>query len=119
VKEVVWHEVAHWLGYSEGEVKELGLATLSEPVAYETARKPENRANNVETYEPIPDRSEESGAAEEQPLRCLRCYSAEITCSELNRFVTYPGTWLNAVPVRAKICTCKSCGYQWDDEDSC
>jgi predicted Zn-dependent protease with MMP-like domain len=25
VKEVVWHEVAHWLGHSEEEVKELGL----------------------------------------------------------------------------------------------
>ncbi|HKF03302.1 MAG TPA: metallopeptidase family protein [Candidatus Sulfotelmatobacter sp.] len=25
VKRVVWHEVAHWLGHDEGEVKELGL----------------------------------------------------------------------------------------------
>jgi predicted Zn-dependent protease with MMP-like domain len=39
VKEVVWHEVAHWLGYSEGEVKELGLATLSLPVGDGTPRK--------------------------------------------------------------------------------
>lgn len=29
VKQVVWHEVAHWLGHSEEEVKELGLSTLS------------------------------------------------------------------------------------------
>lgn len=25
VKEVVWHEVAHWLGHDEEQVKELGL----------------------------------------------------------------------------------------------
>jgi predicted Zn-dependent protease with MMP-like domain len=25
VKRVVWHEVAHWLGHDEGQVKELGL----------------------------------------------------------------------------------------------
>jgi predicted Zn-dependent protease with MMP-like domain len=29
VKEVVWHEVAHWLGHDEEEVKELGLTTLA------------------------------------------------------------------------------------------
>jgi predicted Zn-dependent protease with MMP-like domain len=28
VKEVVWHEVAHWLGHNEEEVKELGLSSL-------------------------------------------------------------------------------------------
>src|SRR6476659_7491783 len=26
VKQVVWHEVAHWLGHNEEEVKELGLS---------------------------------------------------------------------------------------------
>ena len=26
VKRVVWHEVAHWLGHDEEEVKELGLS---------------------------------------------------------------------------------------------
>ena len=26
VKRVVWHEVAHWLGHSEEEMKELGLS---------------------------------------------------------------------------------------------
>ena len=26
VKRVVWHEVAHWLGHNEQEVKELGLS---------------------------------------------------------------------------------------------
>ncbi len=37
VKEVVWHEVAHWLGYSEEEVRELGLATLSARARDETS----------------------------------------------------------------------------------
>jgi hypothetical protein len=32
VKEVVWHEVAHWLGHDEEQVKDLGLSTLSLPV---------------------------------------------------------------------------------------
>jgi predicted Zn-dependent protease with MMP-like domain len=31
VKEVVWHEVAHWLGHDEEGVKELGLSTLALP----------------------------------------------------------------------------------------
>ena len=31
VKEVVWHEVAHWLGHNEQEVKDLGLSTRSHP----------------------------------------------------------------------------------------
>lgn len=30
VKQVVWHEVAHWLGHNEEEVRELGLS-LSSP----------------------------------------------------------------------------------------
>jgi predicted Zn-dependent protease with MMP-like domain len=30
VKQVVWHEVAHWLGHDEEEVKELGLSRSGE-----------------------------------------------------------------------------------------
>src|SRR5713226_9733758 len=33
VKQVVWHEVAHWLGHNEDEVKELGLSLSVEGVA--------------------------------------------------------------------------------------
>jgi predicted Zn-dependent protease with MMP-like domain len=47
VKEVVWHEVAHWLGHDEEEVKDLGLATLSLPV--EVARRQrESQGNKVD-----------------------------------------------------------------------
>jgi predicted Zn-dependent protease with MMP-like domain len=123
VKEVVWHEVAHWLGHSEAEIKELGLETFSLPFGDGTPRKPENGsevdAENANADLRIPDGCEVSGEVQEQPLRCLKCYSADITCRELDRFVTRPGAWLNEpVPVRAKICTCKSCGYEWDDEDN-
>jgi predicted Zn-dependent protease with MMP-like domain len=33
VKQVVWHEVAHWLGHDEGEVKELGLSLNFKDIA--------------------------------------------------------------------------------------
>lgn len=33
VKQVVWHEVAHWLGHDEGEVKELGLSVNFSDIA--------------------------------------------------------------------------------------
>jgi len=124
VKEVVWHEVAHWIGYSEGEVKELGLATLSLPVGDRTSRKPVNKANifdagNPKTNDQMPDGSEESEETQEQPLRCLKCYSADVTCRELDKLVSSAGAWLHEpVPVLAKMCTCKSCGYEWDDEDN-
>jgi hypothetical protein len=47
VKEVVWHEVAHWLGHDEEDVKELGLSTLSLPVADVERRQLENKTNKV------------------------------------------------------------------------
>ena len=31
IKEVVWHEVAHWLGHDEEEVRKLGLSSRSHP----------------------------------------------------------------------------------------
>jgi predicted Zn-dependent protease with MMP-like domain len=123
VKEVVWHEVAHWLGHSEGEVKELGLGALSLPVGDGTPRKPDNQVNkldaeNAKTNLRISDGCE-SGEVHEQLLRCLKCYSADITCRELDKFMLPPGAWLNEpVPVRAKICTCKTCGHEWDDEEN-
>jgi len=124
VKEVVWHEVAHWLGLGEEEVRELGLATLSLPRGDGTPPKPENKLNDlgVETAkrnDRIPYGPEESVDAQEQPLRCLKCYSADITCRDLDKFMTRPGGWLSEpAAVRARICTCKSCGYEWDDEDN-
>lgn len=45
VKEVVWHEVAHWLGHDEEEVKDLGLSTLSRPVEDGKRRQLESKTN--------------------------------------------------------------------------
>jgi len=39
VKQVVWHEVAHWLGHDEGQVKELGLSLSFEDIAGNPHRK--------------------------------------------------------------------------------
>ncbi|MGO9862329.1 MAG: metallopeptidase family protein [Terriglobales bacterium] len=111
VKEVVWHEVAHWLGHDEEQVKELGLSALSRRVGGE--------ARNAVLPERIGDTTEDAEEAEEQPLRCLKCYSADVGCRELNRPMTPSGAWLSdPVFVRTKICTCKSCGYEWDDDDN-
>ena len=108
VKEVVWHEVAHWLGHSEDEVKELGLATLTLP--------------RERTAHPLPERDPDELATadetRESQLRCLKCYSGDVTCRELTKRLS-TGSWLSEpVSVHAKICTCNSCGHEWDDEDS-
>jgi predicted Zn-dependent protease with MMP-like domain len=126
VKEVVWHEVAHWLGHDEEDVKDLGLSTLSLPVEDVERRQLENKTNKVGLeaaktvpQQRLPDILDEAGDAKEQQLRCLKCYSADITCRELDKLMTRSGEWLgDPLPVHAKICTCRSCGYEWDDEDN-
>ncbi len=123
VKNVVWHEVAHWLGHSEDEVEELGLGPLL-LAGNGTLRKPESGAieldtENADTTLGAPDRSEGLSEAQEQSLRCIKCYSADITRRELDKFVTAPGGWLQErVRIRMNICTCRSCGYEWDDDDN-
>jgi len=105
VKEVVWHEVAHWLGHSEQEVKELGLATLTIPREPVARHDPESEQN-------------EADEKKESQLHCLKCYSADVTCRELDKPLS-TGSWLSEpVSVHAKMCTCNSCGYEWDDEDN-
>jgi len=124
VKKVVWHEVAHWLGHSEDEVEELGLGTLSPAVGDGTPRKPENRATELDTENanttlPASDRGEGLGEVQQQSLRCLKCYSADITRREVDKSVTPPGAWLHEpVHIRMNICTCRSCGHEWDDDDN-
>ena len=104
VKEVVWHEVAHWLGHNEAEVKELGLATLTLPIEH--------------TSQALVNTSETDDGPMESQLRCLKCYSGDVTCRELNKSLS-TGSWLSEpVSVHTKICTCNSCGHEWDDEDN-
>jgi len=108
VKEVVWHEVAHWLGHSEKEIEELGLATLKLPVGREKRALPEQFRGTL------------TGAdeAKEPELRCVKCYSADVTCQELEKPLSAT-SWLgNPTSVHARICRCNSCGHEWDDEDN-
>jgi predicted Zn-dependent protease with MMP-like domain len=120
VKEVVWHEVAHWLGHDEEEVKALGLATLSQPAEDIAHRQVESNVSEVdaETRRTAvqqrfpPDNSAEASETTEEQPRCIRCYSTNLTCRELCRPVAYTSFY-----VRAKIWVCKSCGREWDDED--
>jgi predicted Zn-dependent protease with MMP-like domain len=123
VKRVVWHEVAHWLGHDEEEVKELGLATVSLGVEDVAHHPLESEAPKTLLQQRLPDTLDEAGAAEEQQPRCIKCYSAEVTCRELDKPLTNSGAWSGAwlsdpLPVHAKIWTCNSCGYEWDDEDN-
>jgi len=121
VKEVVWHEVAHWLGHSEAEVKELGLATLTLPIKHSARHHPESERNEpakTTLQQRLADTPDEADKAKERQLRCLKCYSADVTCRELNKPLS-TGSWLSEpLFVHAKICTCNSCGHEWDDEDN-
>jgi len=109
VKEVVWHEVAHWLGHSEEEVNELGLSTLALPLEHAAHHDPEIERNE-------PAKADETN---EPQLRCLKCYSADVTCREVDKSLSDPRSWISEpISVHAKICACNSCGYEWDDEDN-
>ena len=113
VKQTVWHEVAHWLGHTEEEVKGLGLSLDSEELALCAA---EDEASKT-VYSGTPP--VETGDAEEQQRRCVKCYSAEVICRELKKPLNNSASSLSdPVFVHAKICTCNSCGYEWDDEDN-
>jgi predicted Zn-dependent protease with MMP-like domain len=84
LKQVVWHEVAHWLGHDEGEVKELGLSLNFKDIP----RVPfeEEAATTVE-HQTVPDTTEKDDGANQKP-RCLKCYSADVTCRELDKPMT-------------------------------
>jgi hypothetical protein len=54
----------------------------------------------------------------DQPPRCPKCYSVDITFRELDKPMS-TGAWLSVpLPVHERVCECKSCDYQWDDEDN-
>ena len=113
VKRVVWHEVAHWLGHNEEEVKELGLSTLSPDVEDAIHNPPEGDPPKLRC--PPDDTAE----ANQQQPRCIRCYSADLTCRELDNPLTSTGGWLSdPLFVHAKMHRCNSCGHEWDDEDN-
>jgi predicted Zn-dependent protease with MMP-like domain len=114
VKQVVWHEVAHWLGHDEGEVKELGLSLSFKDLAPHSLESGAPDAILQRLPEAVENEEEEN-----HNLRCLKCYSADVTCRELNKPLTNAASSLSdPIAVHAKICTCNSCGYEWDDEDN-
>jgi len=120
VKEVVWHEVAHWLGHSEEEMKELGLATLTLPAqqAAHHQESEENESAKATLQQQLADTLDETDESKEPRLRCLKCYSADVACRELDKPLS-AGSWLSEpASVHTKICTCNSCGYKWDDDDN-
>jgi len=114
VEQVVWHEVAHWLGHGEQEIKELGLSREFEEIARDAS---ESEALGAHLKRRLPNSLEREEEEKQQP-RCIKCYSADVTCTEVDKPWVAPGAWLNSHGVvHAKICKCGSCGYEWDDED--
>jgi DNA-directed RNA polymerase subunit M/transcription elongation factor TFIIS len=115
VKQVVWHEVAHWLGHNEEEVKELGLSGSAMGAPDHLIEGEDSNSTLLQQLRDAPDDAEN---ANEQELHCLKCYSADVTCRELKKRLANASSSLsNPITVHAKICTCNSCGYEWDDED--
>jgi hypothetical protein len=65
----------------------------------------------------LPDSTDEESEAEQ--LRCMKCYSADVTCREVDKPVSYLGAnLLDPITVHARSCRCNACGYEWDDEDT-
>jgi hypothetical protein len=93
------------------EVKELGLSLSFKDIV----RNPlEGEAPINAPEERLPDTAEKEEEANERP-RCIKCYSADVTCREIEKSLSYS---FDAITVHAKSCKCNSCGYGWDDEDT-
>ena len=117
VKRVVWHEVAHWLGHDEEEVRALGLSSSSPHPEDVVHGLSESQATKI-TQQAHDETVEDAEKADEQP-RCIKCYSADVICHDLDKPSTYAGANLfDPIIVHARSCKCNSCGYEWDDEDA-
>jgi predicted Zn-dependent protease with MMP-like domain len=119
VKQTVWHEVAHWLGHNEEEVRDLGLSS-SKPQVEEATHEV---SKNYTTGLLAPQTPEEKVHEEEvdQRARCIKCYSADVICHEIEMPLSYarpnPLDPIIVHTVHAKGWTCNSCGKQWEDDD--
>jgi predicted Zn-dependent protease with MMP-like domain len=115
VKQVVWHEVAHWLGHDEDEVKELGLSLGFKDIAPHPL---ESGTPDAVVLQRLPE-TVETEDEENQELRCIKCYSADVTCHESEKPLSYAGAnSFDPITLHVRSCTCNSCGYEWDDEDT-
>jgi len=113
VKQVVWHEVAHWLGHDEQEVKELGLSLRFKDIA----PHPLESGTPDAVLQPNPPELVEKEDEENQKLRCIKCYSADVTCHEGEKPLSYAGAnSFDPITLHVRSCTCNSCGCEWDDE---
>jgi predicted Zn-dependent protease with MMP-like domain len=117
VKQVVWHEVAHWLGHDEEEVRDLGLSLSSPRVEGGIHDVPNSKAPGRLTRQTPSQAVDDVERSNERP-RCIKCYSADVTCHEVEKPLGYAGANLfDPITLHARSCTCNSCGYEWDDED--
>ena len=117
VKRVVWHEVAHWIGHDEEEVRDLGLSSSSPRAEDGTHELSEHQAPRILTRQPN-DTVDDAEKTNDQP-RCIKCYSASVSCHDIEKPLSYAGANLfDPVTVHARSCICNSCGYEWDDEDN-
>jgi predicted Zn-dependent protease with MMP-like domain len=112
VKGVVWHEVAHWLGLNEERARTVEDTARRQMETYV-------RQVAVEAPKTLPDIANEASEANEQQPRCIKCYSADITCREGDKPAAISGALLGLSPVYAhtKSYSCNSCGYEWNDQD--
>jgi predicted Zn-dependent protease with MMP-like domain len=116
VKQVVWHEVAHWLGHDEAEIKELGLSMSFEDLARDPLEVVGPKAVSQEGLAETLENNEDEA---NQKSRCPKCYSTDVVCRELDKPLSPSGAWLSdPVLVHVRVCKCESCGYEWDDEDN-
>src|ERR1700690_1248305 len=115
VKRVVWHEVAHWIGHDEEQARGLGLSSSSQGVVDATREQSESQAPRMLTQQVPDDSVEDAEKANEQP-RCIKCYSADVACHDVEMPLSYAGANLfDPITVHARSCICNSCGYRWDD----
>ena len=110
VKQVVWHEVAHWLGHDEEGVRALGLSE-DQPKS-EVPMSVSQLDGDEETGQEVQE-------ATERP-RCIKCYSADVTCHQFKKPLSYAGANIfdATATVHARSCRCNSCGHEWDDADT-
>jgi len=114
VKRVVWHEVAHWLGHDEEEVRELGLSASS-PRIEGTNPEPPKREPRPQVHNRTVDGLENRN----QSPRCIECYSQDVTCHKVEKPLSYAGAnpFLDSPTVEGAGYRCNACGYEWVDED--
>ncbi len=100
------------------EVRDLGLSSSSPRVEDVTHELCESQAPRMLTRLSPNDTVDDAEKANEQP-RCIKCYSADVTCHDVEKPLSYAGANLfDPITVHARSCTCNSCGHEWDDEDT-